>query len=100
MPSPPVRAGRLALPLALLAVAAGVRAQGAPWDDPAPLPQGMTAAEVLRRHEIGRGFVPPAPPPWPVRNVAEFERSEAVLIRYPLGIPLALVAALSKHVRV
>src|SRR5690606_8463051 len=36
----------------------------------------------------------------PVRNVAEFERSEAVLIRYPLGITLQLVAALSEQLRV
>src|SRR5690606_18499064 len=40
------------------------------------------------------------PPTGPIRNVAEFERSEAVLVRYPLGIPLALVAAMSEHVRV
>lgn len=91
---------RLAPALALLTVAAVAHAQGTPWYDPDPLPQGLTAEEALRRDEIGAGFRATPPPPGPVRNVAEFERSEAVLVRYPLGIPLALVAALSEHVRV
>lgn len=75
-------------------------AQPTPWYDPAPLPQGLTADEAQRRDEIGRGFRATPPPPGPLRNVAEFERSEGVLVRYPLGIPLALVAALAEHVRV
>ncbi len=87
------------LPLALI-LAAPAAAQPTPWYDPAPLPQGLTADEARRRDEIGRGFRATAPPPGPLRNVAEFERSEGVLVRYPLGIPLALVAALSEHVRV
>lgn len=91
---------RYAFVLALFAAVAAAHAQHEPWYDPDPLPQGMTEEEVLRRHEIGLGFAPTPPPGGPIRNVAEFERSEAVLIRYPLGIPLALVAALSEHVRV
>jgi agmatine deiminase len=91
---------RLLLVLLVFAAAASPRAQDAPWYDPDPLPQAMTDAEELRRHEIGQGFVATPPPSGPVRNVSEFERSEAVLVRYPLGIPLALVAALSEHVRV
>src|SRR5690606_23334885 len=86
--------------LALFAAVAAAHAQHEPWYDPDPLPQGMTEEEVLRRHEIGLGFAPTPPPGGPIRNVAEFERSEAVLVRYPLGIPLALVAAMSEHVRV
>ena len=89
--------------LALFAVAlaaSAVHAQDEPWYDANPLPQAMTPGEMLRRHEIGRGFSATPPPPGPVRNIAEFERNEAVLVRYPLGIPLALVAAMSEHVRV
>lgn len=41
-----------------------------------------------------------APPPGPVRPVAEFEPSSAVLIRYPLGIPASLVAMLANEVDV
>lgn len=40
------------------------------------------------------------PPPGPVRPVAEFEPCSAVLIRYPLGIPLNLVALLANEVEV
>ena len=94
-----MRALRLISALALLASVAP-HAQPTPWYDADPLPQGLTPDEALRRHEIGQGFRATAPPPGPVRNVAEFERSEGVLVRYPLGIPLALVAALSEHVRV
>ncbi len=84
----------------LLVTVATASAQDAPWYDRNPLPQTMTAEEVLRRDEIGLSFARSAPPPGPVRNLSEFERSEAVLVRYPLGIPLGLVAALSEHVRV
>ena len=91
----------LRLPALLLLAAASVaHAQDEPWYDASPLPQAMTPDEALRRHEIGRGFRATPPPPGPVRNIAEFERNEAVLVRYPLGIPLALVAAMSEHVRV
>ena len=36
-------------------------------------------------------------PPQPVRQCAEFEPVEGVLIRYPLGIPGALVAEMSEE---
>lgn len=41
-----------------------------------------------------------APPPGPVRPVAEFEPCSAVLIRYPLGIPVNLVSMLANEVEV
>ncbi len=91
---------RTALALVFLLAAPAVLAQDTPWYDPDPLPQRMTEEEWALRHTIGNDFVSTPPPTGPVRNVAEFERSEAVLIRYPLGIPLALVAAMSEHVRV
>ena len=98
MPRPsPIRPLALCT-LALLA--APVLAQGEPWYDHDPLPQGMTAEEEMRRAEIGAGFTRTAPPPASARAVAEFEQAEAVLIRYPLGIPLDLVRALSEHTRV
>jgi agmatine deiminase len=40
------------------------------------------------------------PPPVPVRNIAEFEVMEGVLIAYPLGIPASLVAQMSQDVMV
>ncbi len=76
-----------------------VVAQYPEWNDPNSLPQWMTAEELLRKHEIGKGHKVTSPPGNP-RNVSEFERMEAVLIRYPLGISTALVAAMSQHVKV
>ena len=77
---------------------AKVNAQFPEWDDPNSLPKWMTPEEELRKHEIGLGFLPTSVPEGPVSNIAEFERMEAVLIRYPLGISLSLVAAMSQHV--
>ncbi len=70
------------------------------WDDPHSLPKWLTPEEKLRLHEVGKNFTPTDPPTAPVRSIAEFERLEGVLIRYPLGIPLDLVAAMSQHAMV
>lgn len=70
------------------------------WKEIDGLPKGMTPEEELRRHEIGMNFVPTDPPEGPVRGFAEFNRLQGVLIRYPLGIPLSLVAAMSEHTTV
>jgi agmatine deiminase len=45
-------------------------------------------------------FTETPPPMAPVRPVAEFEPATDVLIRYPLGIPVSLVAALSNTAHV
>lgn len=65
-----------------------------------PLTHWMTPDELLRRDEIGKGFVPTAPPAWPVISVAEFMPSEGVLVRYPFGIPMSLIKDLSFRTRV
>lgn len=64
------------------------------------LPHGMTADELERRDEIGRDFFETDPPEGEVRAIAEFEPMESVLIRYPLGIPLDLVAIMSEEILV
>ncbi len=50
-------------------------------------------------NDFGR-FIETAPPAGPVRPIAEFEPASQVLIRYPLGIPVALVAHLSNTAQV
>ena len=45
-------------------------------------------------------FTPTAAPEGPVRPIAEFEPSSHVIVRYPLGIPSALVAQLSNTAEV
>ncbi len=49
---------------------------------------------------LSRAFTETAPPTGPVRPVGEFEPASHVLIRYPLGIPLALVVHLSNTAQV
>ncbi len=56
----------------------------------------MTPEEMLRKHEIGRDFTPTDPPLAPVRMVAEFEEMQMVLIRYPFGIPMALIKEMAE----
>ena len=72
-------------------------AQVPEWNDPNSLPIWMTPEEEARKHEIGQGFLKSAALTGEVRNVAEFERMEGVLVRYPLGLPVSFIATLSKH---
>lgn len=65
-----------------------------------PLTHWMTPEELLRKDEIGRGFVPTPPPVAPVISVAEFMPSEGVLVRYPFGIPMSLIKELSFRTKV
>lgn len=58
---------------------------------PQRLTHHMTPEEALNRHLIGKGFVETAPPTGTVTSIAEFERSKGVLVRYPFGIPVALI---------
>ncbi len=76
------------------------QAQYPEWDDANSLPQWMTPDEELRRHEIGKDFKSSAPPESPVRSIAEYERLKGALIRWPLGIPVDLVVAMSQHATV
>ena len=56
----------------------------------------MTPEEEQLRHLIGRDFTPTDPPEHPVRMVAEFEEMQAVLVRYPFGIPMSLIQEMAE----
>ncbi len=60
----------------------------------------MSPDELLRRSEIGRGFVETDPPSAPMRNVAEFDRMQGALVRYPFGIPISLIKEMATDVTV
>lgn len=60
----------------------------------------MTPEEELRKNEIGKDFVPTAPPAHPVRMVAEFEEMQCVLVRYPFGIPISLIKEMADDCKV
>ena len=64
------------------------------------LPHYMTGEEKERADEIGRDFFETEPPEGEVRPIAEFEPMESVLIRYPFGIPMDLIATMSEEILV
>ena len=64
------------------------------------LPIGLTEDERTRIHEIYTMGRDTDPPSTPIRNVAEYERMEGVLIRYPFGISTTLIAEMSEDVTI
>jgi hypothetical protein len=64
------------------------------------LPIGLTEEELLRLDEIGINHVITEIPEGEISNPAEWERSEGVIIRWPLGISISLVAEMSEDVMV
>jgi agmatine/peptidylarginine deiminase len=77
-----------------------VFAQDNPQVNRPPLQHEMTPDELLRKSEIGKSFIPTAPPAPPVRNVAEFDRMQGALVRYPFGIPITLIREMATDVTV
>lgn len=72
------------------------------WQEKYPhsLPHWMTPEELTRLDEIGRDFYPTDPPMGPVRNIAEFEQMQGVLIRYPFGISYTIIAEMAEDTKV
>ena len=68
--------------------------------NPHSLPIWLTEEEKTRLDEIGKNFTPTDPPTGNVRNIAEFEPQEGVLVRYPLGLPYNLIAQMSQYTKV
>ena len=64
------------------------------------LPIGLSDDEKIRIHEIYTMGRQTDPPPTPIRNVAEFERMKGVLIRYPFGISVDIIAEISEAVTI
>ncbi|RKX29503.1 MAG: hypothetical protein DRP47_01590 [Candidatus Zixiibacteriota bacterium] len=57
---------------------------------------GLTDEEMTRLDEVGKTHKATAPPIGEIRNPAEWEPSTGVIIRYPLHIPVSLVAEMSE----
>ncbi len=62
------------------------------------LPIGLTEEEMQRLDEIGKYHRATSPPIGVIRNPAEWEPSEGVIIRWPLGLSIALIAEMSEDV--
>ncbi len=86
--------------LLILALLYQVKAQDNLTDKNPVLRHTMTPEEFARRHEIGRNFIETPPPDGPVRNVAEYDRMQGALIRYPFGIPISLIKEMASGVMV
>jgi len=85
--------------LTLLSVSHALFSQEIP-DVPLKLIHWLTPEEMTRLHEIGKSFVETDPPVSPVRNVAEFDFQQGVLIRYPFGIPVTLIKEMANDIMV
>lgn len=60
----------------------------------------LSIEEIYSQMDYNRDFYETDPPDSPVRNIAEFEKMEGVLIRYPFGISLQIIAEMSEDVMV
>jgi len=60
----------------------------------------LSEEEMHREFDASRDFYVTDPPEDPVRNVAEFEQMQSVVISYPLGIPVSLVKEMANDCRV
>lgn len=60
----------------------------------------ISADEMNHLNDRSKTFVETAPPTGAVRNIAEFERNQGVIVSYPgyWGIPLTLIAELAEDV--
>jgi len=56
--------------------------------------------EWAKNNNIKAVTVPTPPPTGTLRPIAEFEPAEAVLIRYPFGIPISLIKEMAKDTKV
>ena len=64
------------------------------------LPKGFTPEEWLNRHVIHEMSRSTDPPEGPVRNIAEYERMQGMLIRYPLGLSTAIIREIAEDITV
>ncbi|MCX6246539.1 MAG: agmatine deiminase family protein [Bacteroidetes bacterium] len=60
----------------------------------------LSAEEALQKYQGPITFQETPPPTGPVRNVAEFDRMQGVLVRYPFGIPIELIKQMAEGVMV
>jgi agmatine deiminase len=58
----------------------------------------LSPEEKLHWNDIGINFVETDPPQSPVRNVAEFDKMQGVLVAYPFGIPITLIQEMATDV--
>jgi agmatine deiminase len=76
------------------------RLSGQETIEPWKLGHWLSPEEMLLKPEKGRNFVETPPPVSPVRNIAEFDRMQGALVRYPFGIPISLIREMAEDIEV
>ena len=69
-------------------------------NDVVELPIGFTPEEWENRHLIETMGRQTDPPIGPIRNIAEYEPMQGVLIRYPFGISTSLIQEMATDVKI
>ena len=64
------------------------------------LPIELTPEERTRLDEIGILHEVTEPPPGPARNPAEWEPMTGAIVRWPIGLPISLIAEMSEDIEV
>ena len=67
-------------------------------DNIVELPIGLTEEEKGKLHIIEEMGRETDPPQTPIRNIAEFEPMQGVLIRYPFGISTSIIKEMAEDV--
>jgi len=60
----------------------------------------LSEQEMLTPFSPSRNFTPTDPPEGEIRNVAEFNQMQGVLVRYPFGIPIELIREMAENITV
>ncbi|MFK5855674.1 MAG: agmatine deiminase family protein [Bacteroidota bacterium] len=60
----------------------------------------LSEEEMLTPFKASRDFTPTDPPEGDIRNVAEFDQMQGVLVRYPFGIPIELIIEMADYTTV
>lgn len=60
----------------------------------------LSEEEMLLPLNTSRDFIETDPPTGDVRNVAEFDEMQSVLVRYPFGIPISLIKEMADDIEV
>jgi len=60
----------------------------------------LSQEEMLKPLNFARDFIETDPPTPEVRNVAEFDQMQAVLVRYPFGVPISLIKEMAEETEV
>ena len=57
----------------------------------------LSEEEMNSKVDLSKSFTPTDPPVGVIRNVAEFDQMQGVLVRYPFGVPVELIREMAEN---